>query len=159
MNSPYMGDFRVSQKFTTSHNGLDLVGISSKDIHSTVNGVVHYAGWENSNDKKQGFGLFVCIKAVDGKFYYFGHLSELAVKTGDIVKITDIIGVEGSTGYSTGSHLHYEIRPKFVKGEYFNVCEISGIKNELNTVQNDGYKPVEYFIKCPCCNAIFKKEK
>ena len=159
MNSPYMGDFKVSQRFTEFHNGLDLVGISSKDIHSTVNGVVHYAGWENVNDKKQGFGLYVCIKAVDGNYYYFGHLSQVAVKTGDKVSITDIIGVEGSTGFSTGSHLHYEVRPEFKKGEYLDVVQISGIKNECFTTQNDGYKPTAYVIKCPCCGSIFVKER
>lgn len=159
MNSPFMGDFKVTQKFTEYHNGLDLVGISSKDIHSTVNGTVHYAGYENPSDKTQGFGLYVCIKAVDGNFYYFGHLSQIAVKTGDKVSVTDIIGTEGSSGYSTGSHLHYEVRPKFEKGGYLDVVQISGIKNIPYTIQNDGYKQVRYVVKCPCCGATFVKER
>jgi murein DD-endopeptidase MepM/ murein hydrolase activator NlpD len=154
-----MGDFKVTQKFSVQHNGLDLIGISSKDIHSTVNGVVQYAGWENPNDKKQGFGMYVCIKSVDGNFYYFGHLSQVAVKTGDKIAVTDIIGAEGSTGFSTGSHLHYEIRPQFAKGEYHDVVKISGIKNECGIIQNDGYKPTAYVIRCPCCNTTFVKER
>ncbi len=146
MNSPYEGKFKVSQGFrppsNPSHDGLDLVGVDSKDIHSTVNGTVHYAGWENSADHGQGFGQYVCVKGQDGLFYYFGHMSELKVKTGDAVKITDVIGIEGSTGYSTGSHCHYEIRGAFYKGaRVYDVCEKSGIPNVQDGVYDDGYRP------------------
>lgn len=141
MNSPYDGDFRVTQEYKGSnHDGLDLVGIDSKEIHSTVNGIVHFAGWENSANKAQGFGQFVCIRSNDGDFYYYGHLSEIKVKQGDTVKITDIIGIEGNTGYSTGSHCHYCIRPQFSAGNSRNVSLISGIPNALG-VYNDGHKP------------------
>lgn len=141
MNSPYMGDFRVTQEYKGSnHDGLDLVGIDSKEIHATVNGIVHFAGWENSANKKQGFGQYVCIRSNDGDFYYYGHLSEIKVKQGDTVKCTDVIGIEGNTGYSTGSHCHYCIRPQFAAGNSRNVSLISGIPNEIG-VYNDGYKP------------------
>ncbi|MDE6424610.1 MAG: M23 family metallopeptidase [Ruminococcus sp.] len=139
MNSPYMGKFQVTQEFKgQSHDGLDLVGLDSKEIHSTVNGTVHYAGWENSANHSQGFGQYVCIRSTDGKFYYFGHLSEINVKAGDTVKITDVIGVEGNTGYSTGSHCHYCVRPQFSSGNALNISEISGIPNTLG-VYDDGY--------------------
>lgn len=140
MNSPYMGKFRVTQEFKGSeHDGLDLVGIDSKEIHSTVSGTVVHADWENPQNHAQGFGQYVCINS-DGKFYYFGHLSEIKVRYGQTVKCTDIIGIEGSTGYSTGSHCHYCIRPQFAKGNAFNVSEISGIPNALGTY-DDGYRP------------------
>lgn len=140
MNSPYMGRFQVTQEFKgQAHDGLDLVGLDSKEIHSTVNGTVQYAGWENSASHSQGFGQFVCVKGTDGQFYYFGHLSEIRVKAGDSVKITDVIGIEGNTGRSTGSHCHYCIRPQFSSGNAFNVSEISGIPNALG-VYDDGYK-------------------
>ena len=140
MNSPYMGKFQVTQEFKgADHDGLDLVGLHDKEVHSTVNGTVRYAGWENSNNHSQGFGQYVCIKSdADGYFYYFGHLSELKVKTGDTVKITDVIGIEGNTGYSFGSHCHYCIRKKYAKGNFLNVSEISGIPNKLGTY-DDGY--------------------
>ncbi|MDE6780829.1 MAG: M23 family metallopeptidase, partial [Ruminococcus sp.] len=80
----------------------------------------------------------VCIKGADGKFYYFGHLSEIKVKFGDSVKITDVIGIEGNTGHSTGSHCHYCARPNFASGNAFNISEISGIPNALG-VYDDGY--------------------
>ena len=139
MNSPYMGKFQVTQEFKgQSHDGLDLVGLDSKDIHSTVNGTVHYAGWENPENHSQGFGQFVCIRNTDRNFYYFGHLSEIRVKAGDMVKITDVLGVEGNTGYSTGSHCHYCVRPQFASGNALNVSEISGIPNTIG-IYNDGY--------------------
>lgn len=139
MNSPYMGKFQVTQEFKgADHDGLDLVGLDSKEIHSTVNGTVRYAGWENSNNHKQGFGQYVCVRGEDGNYYYFGHLSELKVKTGDKVKITDVVGIEGDTGYSFGSHCHYCVRKSYAKGNFLDVCEISGIPNKLGTY-DDGY--------------------
>ena len=97
MNSPYMGKFQVTQTQHSQHDGLDLVGIDSKEIHATVNGTVVYAGWENSNDHSQGFGQYVCIHGSDGRFYYYGHLSVINVKYGQAVKCTDVIGIEGNT--------------------------------------------------------------
>lgn len=143
MNSPFNGDFKITQGFNQGvHDGLDLVGLDSKEIHATVNGVIHHAGWENPNNHSQGFGQYVCINGDDGLYYYFGHLSEIKVSIGQRVKITDVIGIEGSTGYSTGSHCHYEIRGAFYKGaKVYNVCDMSGIPNNPGGIYNDGYKP------------------
>lgn len=165
MNSPYMGNFKVTQIQHSSHDGLDLVGVDSKEIHATVNGTVHFAGWENTDNKSQGFGQFVCIKASDGNFYYYGHLSEIKVRIGQIVKITDVIGIEGNTGYSTGSHCHYCCRPKFEKGNALKIYALSGIPNQLGTY-NDGYRPdstrmeydVELKINGKKYKAILKEE-
>ena len=142
MNSPYNGKFYISQGYYPGrHDGLDLVGVDSKIIHATQKGVVHYAGWENSANHKQGFGLYVCIKGIDNLFYYFGHLSQLKVKTGDAVKITDEIGIEGTTGYSTGNHCHYEVRKAFYKGaDVINVCSLSGIPNKEGATYDDGFR-------------------
>lgn len=144
MNSPYMGKFRITQAFTlTKHDGLDLVGVDSKEIHATVSGTVQYAGWENPNDHSQGFGQYVCIKA-GSRYYYYGHLSELRVKTEQSVKCTDVIGIEGSTGKSTSSHCHYEIRTSFCKNSpanVVNVCDVSGIPNVKGGTYDDGYRP------------------
>lgn len=141
MNAPYIGRFRVSQQYSASHTGLDLVGVDSKEIHSTVTGTVVRAGWENDNNHAQGFGQRVVIKR-DGtdEYYYFGHLSEIRCKAGDKVKITDVIGIEGSTGYSTGSHCHYECRLSDQKAKHRNISTISGIPNAIGTY-DDGYRP------------------
>ena len=141
MNAPYQGRFRVSQQYCSSHTGLDLVGVDSKEIHSTVTGEVIRAGWENPSNHSQGFGQRVVIKR-DGtnQYYYFGHLSEIRVKAGDKVKITDVIGIEGSTGHSTGSHCHYECRLDDQKAKHQNISTISGIPNAIGTY-DDGYRP------------------
>ena len=143
MNSPFCGKFRVSQQYKPgTHDGLDLVGIDSKEVHATVSGTVHYAGWENANNHAQGFGQYVCIRGTAGLFYYYGHLSELRVRTGQAVACTDVIGIEGSTGHSTGSHCHYEIRGGFFKGaKVYDVCSKSGIPNVKDGIYDDGYRP------------------
>lgn len=142
MNAPYMGDFRVSQEFKgpERHDGLDLVGIDSKNIHCVVAGKVIYCGWENSKNKKQGFGQYVKIKAENGDIWYYGHLSKISVNKGDIVRVTDIIGVEGNTGHSTGSHLHICCRPGGIKARAKDVSQLLKIPNAKG-IYNDGYTP------------------
>lgn len=141
MNSPYCGKFKITQGFKgAQHDGLDLVGIDSKEIHATATGKIVFAGWENPSNPKQGFGQYVVILA-DGKYYHFGHLSEIKVKYGQQVKITDVIGIEGSTGYSTGSHCHYCIRTSMSPGTFLDVCAISGIPNNEGGTYDDGYRP------------------
>lgn len=148
MNSPFCGKFRVTQQYKPgTHDGLDLVGIDSKEVHATISGTVHYAGWENANNHAQGFGQYVCIRGTDGLFYYYGHLSQLKVGTGQIVTCTDVIGIEGYTGHVIpsgpgGSHCHYEIRGGFFKGaKVYDVCSKSGIPNVKDGIYDDGYRP------------------
>jgi len=136
MNSPYMGKFRVSQEYKgAAHDGLDLVGVDSKNIHSTVNGTVRFVGFEAN-----GFGNYLKIQK-DGtdEWYIYGHCSKIIVKTGDNVKITDIIAIEGSTGNSTGSHCHYCCRIDGVKGKFKDIAALSGIPNKIGTY-DDGYR-------------------
>lgn len=140
MNSPYKGKFRVSQQYKGStHDGLDLVGVDSKNIYSTVDGIVEYAGWESALNHKKGFGKYVRIKKNDSSDrYYFGHLSVLKVKKGQAVKSGALIGIEGNTGYSFGSHCHYCIRGDASKAKIRDVNAISGIPNKIGTYSDDG---------------------
>lgn len=145
MNSPYKNKFKVTQIYKGSaHDGLDLVGISDKTIYSTVSGTVERAGWENANDKDQGFGLYVRIKKENSADrYYFGHLSKVSVKVGQEVREGDALGIEGSTGKSTGSHCHYCARTDASKSKILNISEISGIPNKTGTYDNT---PVVYYL-------------
>ena len=141
MNSPYCGKFRISQTFKgAAHDGLDLVGIDSKEIHATANGKVVFAGWENAKNEKQGFGKYVVILA-NGKYYHYGHLSEIKCKYGDQVKMTQVIGIEGSTGNSTGSHCHYCVRTSMNPGTFLDINSISGIPNVQGGIYDDGWRP------------------
>lgn len=139
MNAPYMGKFKVSQEFkgASVHDGLDLVGLDSKEIHCVKAGKVIFAGWENASNHKQGFGQYVKVQVGDDIWYY-GHLSKINVNVGQTVKVTDIIGIEGSTGHSTGSHLHICVRPKGIKANALNVASVLNIPNKIG-VYDDGY--------------------
>lgn len=141
MNSPYMGRFQISQAYKgAAHDGLDLVGIDSKEIHATATGEVVFAGWENPSNHSQGFGQYVVILA-DGLYYHYGHLSEIRVSVGQQVRCTNVIGIEGSTGCSTGSHCHYCVRTSMSPGTALDVCAISGIPNDEWGIYDDGYRP------------------
>lgn len=150
MNSPFKGKFKVTQQYKGStHDGLDIVGLDSKNVYSTINGVVEKAGWENSLNHKQGFGLYVRIKQNGSEDrYYFGHLSSIKVKAGQIVKAGDLIGIEGSTGNSTGSHVHYCVRTNGSKSGIKNIATISGIPNALGTYNDtDGFPGEKIDVK------------
>ena len=140
MNSPYMGRFRVSQEFkgASVHDGLDLVGIDSKEIHCVKAGRVIFTGWENPANHKQGFGQYVKVKQDNGDIWCYGHLSKITAKTGQSVKVTDVLGIEGSTGCSTGSHCHICVRPNGIKANAKDVSKILGIPNVLG-IYDDGY--------------------
>lgn len=146
MNSPYMGKFKITQSFKgAAHDGLDLVGIDSKEIHATADGTIVYAAWENADNPKQGFGQYVVIKDSKGRYFHFGHLAEIKVKYGDQVKCTDVIGIEGHTGHTipdneNGSHCHYCVRTSLNPGTFLDVCSISGIPNVEGGIYDDGYR-------------------
>lgn len=87
------------------HQGVDFVGIDSKNIRSITDGTV--AG---INHIHKNYGNHVEIKNTNGSICRYAHLSKVHVKKGDKVKCGQVIGIEGSTGNSTGSHLHFEIK-------------------------------------------------
>ena len=137
MIGPYKGKFKVSQIYKgADHKGLDLVGLEDKNIYSTIDGTVEVAGWDSH--PTGGMGLYIRIKSADdNRRYYFAHLNAVMVKAGQTVKQGDLIGVEGSTGHSTGSHLHYEVRSKPDNTTYLDVSKISGIPNKLGTYEQE----------------------
>ncbi|WP_316164769.1 MULTISPECIES: M23 family metallopeptidase [unclassified Bradyrhizobium] len=86
------------------HTGLDFRAATGDPVRVTANGKVVNAGWAG------GYGRMVEVDHGNGLSTRYGHLSEINVKIGQHVKIGDIIGEVGSTGRSTGPHLHYETR-------------------------------------------------
>ena len=87
-----------------SHPGLDFRGEIGDPVQSTATGVVNFAGVQN------GYGNIVRISLKSGYEIMFAHLSEINVHNGQTVNAGEVIGKVGSTGRSTGPHLHYEIR-------------------------------------------------
>jgi murein DD-endopeptidase MepM/ murein hydrolase activator NlpD len=90
------------------HTGIDLRGEVGEPVRATATGQVTIAGREG------GYGNMVEIRHGNGLATRYGHLSAISVKIGQIVRIGEIVGRIGSTGRSTGPHLHYETR---VNGE------------------------------------------
>ena len=86
------------------HTGLDFRAQIGDPVRATANGKVVNSGWAG------GYGRMVEIDHGNGLSTRYGHLSEINVKVGDYVKIGQVIGAVGSTGRSTGPHLHYETR-------------------------------------------------
>jgi len=84
------------------HKGIDLTS-SKKSILAADTGKVTYAGW------KDDYGNVIIIDHKNGYETLYAHLSKISVKKGDIVEKGDVIGVMGSTGRSTGVHLHFEV--------------------------------------------------
>lgn len=86
------------------HWGLDLAAPVGTPVYATAFGIVNYAGWAGS------YGLLVEVAHTDGVQTRYGHLSRLAVAAGQRVSPSELVGYVGSTGRSTGPHLHYEVR-------------------------------------------------
>ncbi|GJM15754.1 MAG: hypothetical protein DHS20C13_10810 [Thermodesulfobacteriota bacterium] len=85
------------------HSGIDIDAHHGQAVVATADGKVIKASWHSS------YGKTVIIKHEDKYETLFGHLSKITVKEGDTVKVGDVIGKAGSTGRSTGTHLHYEV--------------------------------------------------
>jgi murein DD-endopeptidase MepM/ murein hydrolase activator NlpD len=86
------------------HAGVDIPGAVGTPIYATADGVVGRATWSG------GYGNLVELEHGRGLQTRYGHLSKILVAPGSRVKRGDLIALMGSTGRSTGSHLHYEVR-------------------------------------------------
>ncbi len=95
----------VTQEFGhNGHPGIDIAAAYGTLIHAAGTGVVIYAGWES------GYGNYTCIAHGGGISTCYGHQSAIFVSVGQTVVRGQVIGAEGSTGYSTGPHVHFEVR-------------------------------------------------
>lgn len=108
-------DYKVSSHFNPSrmhpvlkkprpHKGIDLAAQKETPIYASANGIVEIAQFSKSA------GNWVLLNHQNEYKTKYFHMSRLAVKANDILKAGDLIGYVGSTGYSSGPHLHYEIR-------------------------------------------------
>ena len=140
MQLPYQGEVRVSSPFgwrtlfgkRVYHKGVDLVG-TDKTVRAVVGGVVGQSIIiTDPKNRTSEWGNYVRIDGEDGRQYYYCHLAKRLVDRGAKVAVGDAIGIEGSTGKSTGSHLHFEVREN---GSSIDPTKILGIKNTVGTVQ------------------------
>jgi len=108
LDTPVKAAYRLSSPFGrrwgTMHEGQDMAGPSGTPIYATGEGVVTHAGWQS------GYGNMIEIRHAHGTVTRYGHLSKVRVSVGQKVSRAERIGDMGSTGRSTGPHLHYEVR-------------------------------------------------
>jgi murein DD-endopeptidase MepM/ murein hydrolase activator NlpD len=121
LRKPVTGDIDISSPFgvrmdpivheAAMHTGIDFRGDYGEPIHATAAGTVSTAGWNG------GYGQMVEINHGNGLATRYGHLSLIGVVVGQKVRAGEVIGRLGSTGRSTGPHVHYETR---IDGEAVN---------------------------------------
>jgi murein DD-endopeptidase MepM/ murein hydrolase activator NlpD len=114
VRKPVTGDIDISSTFgvrvdpflrvAAMHTGIDFRGDIGDPVYATAAGTVTTAGWSG------GYGRMVEIDHGNGLATRYGHLSQIEVNVGDKVRIGQVVGRMGSTGRSTGPHLHYETR-------------------------------------------------
>lgn len=115
----YSGKFRVSSPYgmrmlngeRENHKGIDVVGLTDKHICAVVGGTVGASTiiTDKSNPTWE-WGNYVRIDGDDGRKYYYCHMAQRLVVVGQRVGVGDHLGIEGNTGYSFGSHCHFEVR-------------------------------------------------
>lgn len=97
---------RITQNFKSWHKGLDIANSGGGPILAADSGTVVVAGWIDNT----GYGNRVMVNHGNGYSTLYGHMSKISVVVGQTVKRGDVLGQMGSTGRSTGTHLHFEIR-------------------------------------------------
>ncbi len=122
VNSPF-GPRRLPGQAPRNHQGVDIAAPQGTAVYVAAEGSVLRAGYDAA-----GYGRFVEIRHPNGMTTLYGHLSRLDVASGDRLSAGERIGLVGSTGRSTGPHLHFEVRrgdrqinPVKVMGRSFEV--------------------------------------
>lgn len=138
-NLPVTGIFNVTAIFgqkgkywKNGHKGVDIT-CSNKSIYATCNGVVRVVGWDPN-----GWGRYVTVGDSNGDVHIFCHLikDSVRVKTGDKVNRATVLGTMGTTGNSSGVHLHYQINRN---GTPINPCNHLGIPNKKGEYDSDDF--------------------
>lgn len=139
-NLPITDDFTVTATYgqqgkywVGSHQGIDIVA-PNKTIYATCDGTVRVVNYD-----KGGWGRYVTVGDDNGLVHIFCHLEDnsVRVKPGDKVNRTTVIGIMGTTGNSTGVHLHYQINRN---GVSINPCDHLGIPNKKGKYNSKDYE-------------------
>lgn len=135
--APITGKVRSGYSFrrTREHKGIDVPLQTGDTVRAAFNGVVRYTG---TPSKTGGYGNLVIIRHPNGLETYYGHMSKMFVESEEVVKAGEVIGLGGSTGRSTGPHLHFEVR---YKGQPFDPARIVNfedgtVRDSVITIKN-----------------------
>jgi murein DD-endopeptidase MepM/ murein hydrolase activator NlpD len=126
--APMLDRFRLSSHFGWRrgrwHKGTDLALDTGDKVYSAFDGIVRISGTFN------GYGRTVLVRHYNGLETLYGHLSKIAFEANTLVKAGDVIGLGGSTGRSSGPHLHYETRYEGNQFDPENIYDFSN--NQVN---------------------------
>ena len=122
-------NYGYRRKFGRMHKGVDLKIQSNDTIYAAFDGKVRLTAYE-----RKGYGYYIILRHPNGLETVYGHLNKHLVKPDDIVRAGDPIALGGSTGRSTGPHLHFETR---FMGYAINPCAIFDFENQ--TTHTDTY--------------------
>jgi len=144
--APITGKVYSGYKFrrTREHNGIDVPLTTGDTIRAAFNGIVRYTGGSSVTG---GYGNLVVIRHSNGLETYYGHLSKRLVETNEVVKAGEIIGLGGSTGRSTGPHLHFETR---YMGQSFDPARIvdfetGSVRDSIITLKRHYYSIYSHY--------------
>lgn len=140
-NIPLTGTIRITCEYKRKgnwaagwHTGIDMV-CDDDTIYGTCDGTVYKIGVDKS------YGNYITVKAPDGKYHWFCHLSKVTCSVGDKISRTTKIGVMGNTGNSTGKHLHFEIRNSSNKyADTISPASYMGMPNKTGTYNTSDYQ-------------------
>ena len=104
LNGVITSQFCERRAWEACHPGMDIAAPAGTPIRAALGGTVAIAGWTG------GYGNYTCIQHGGGLSTCYGHQSSISVSVGQTVTQGQVIGAEGSTGHSTGPHLHFEVR-------------------------------------------------
>ncbi|WP_285853056.1 peptidoglycan DD-metalloendopeptidase family protein [Paenibacillus sp. MER 180] len=147
-NDPFTGN-------ATFHTGIDLVKAHKAPIFAFASGEVVHAREGQAGTGFGGFGVVVAIKDERGALHCYAHLDSCSVKVGQPVKAGQEVGKQGTTGRSTGSHLHYEVRTKSTPSYGFGAHTNPGEYLEKHAVKEPEKASVELNGK-KICDGTFK---
>ena len=138
-NLPISGVFQITATYgqqgkywANGHQGIDIV-CSNKNIYATCDGVVRVVSYDEN-----GWGHYVSIGDDNGNKHVFCHLASIKVKVGQKVNRDTLIGIMGTSGNSSGIHLHYQINN--AKNASINPCDYLGVPNKVGTYDSKNYQ-------------------
>lgn len=148
---PFTGSYPISQYFgekytdPCGHTGIDYACPTGTEILASADGTVTFVG-----NLDTGYGKYIRIQHPDGNVTLYAHLSKVFVREGQNVKQGQVIGLSGSTGNSTGPHLHFEMRGS--DGEPFDPMEslhsFADISDQSDTEQTNAILPEGIYRVC-----------
>jgi len=165
ITSPYGDRISPITKKPEKHTGIDLVIAHQANIKSFTDGKCIFAQFAQSGTGVGGFGNTVLIEDKNKYIHLYGHLDSISVKENTQIKRGDIVGKQGNTGQSAGSHLHYEIReknsPNFGWRTDIEPTQylINFYKNDIEELNNQNIEEIINYLGTAWKNSKDEKEK